>query len=39
VYSRLKKNMMGDHPATDPEVFGNAAQHHASLALELASAL
>jgi aminoglycoside phosphotransferase (APT) family kinase protein len=39
VYSRLKKNMMGDHPATDPEVFGNAAKHHASLALELASAL
>jgi aminoglycoside phosphotransferase (APT) family kinase protein len=39
VYSRLKKNMMGDHPATDPEVFGNAARHHASRALELASAL
>jgi aminoglycoside phosphotransferase (APT) family kinase protein len=39
VYARLKKNMMGDHPATDPEVFGNAAKHHASLALELASAL
>ncbi|WP_158461420.1 phosphotransferase family protein [Rhodococcus opacus] len=39
VYSRLKKNMMGDHPTTDPQVFGDAAQHHASLALELASAL